>query len=250
MSSSSLPSGWGITLLPGDTLSPIDSEAVSGTHVGSGSLQCNTLKSSSITSTDTDATPDIAAINPGQLESTLAIQEYIQMAIKYHRSNMDILTTLPSGSEQNIWIYEHLRQIIIELNFFLVRLSDECDSTTCPEMKATDSWVFLCAGHGSKQAPKKCCAIEYCAHTLSSFMNVLNSTDMFPNRYTIPQKSAQQFPDIFRRVYRIFAHAFYHHKQLFQQEEKRSHLCHRFLNLATKFSMMDQKTMIPAIQLS
>jgi len=143
------------------------------------------------------------------------------VSVEHHRSSIDVLITLPSGTDQNIWIYEHLRQIFIELNFFLVTLSDECSSLTCPEMKATDSWVFLCAGHGPKQAPKKCCAIDYSAHTLSAFTSLLNSTELFPNRYTINNKSAQQFPDIFRRIYRVFAHAFYHHKTLFQKEEVR-----------------------------
>ena len=95
-STSSLPSGWGITLLPGDAVTTLPTDSSTTTsHVVYGSLQSNASKLNTATATATATATttttttttaendslDVASINPGQLESTLATQEYIQMAI-------------------------------------------------------------------------------------------------------------------------------------------------------------------------
>ena len=89
-------------------------------------------------------------------------------------------------------------------------------------MRASE-WQYLCAVH---DPPKACCAIDYCCHTLDWAANVLTSQKQFPSRLTLgteasggTQQSVRQLTNIFRRVYRIFAHAWFQHRAVFWQVE-------------------------------
>lgn len=67
----------------------------------------------------------------------------------------------------------------------------------------------------------QCCAIDWMVHTMTGFNALLNNADDFPNRYTISPKSARHFGEMSRRLYRVFAHAFYHHRDAFSAIEVR-----------------------------
>ena len=70
--------------------------------------------------------------------------------------------------------------------------------------------------------PSQCCAIDWMVHTMTGFNALLNNADDFPNRYTISPKSARHFGEMSRRLYRVFAHAFYHHREAFNEIEVRT----------------------------
>jgi hypothetical protein len=93
-----------------------------------------------------------------------------------------------------------------------------CSSAVCPEMRASE-WQYLCAVH---DPPKSCCAIDYCCHTLDWAGNILTSQKHFPSRLTLgneasggSQQGVKQLTNIFRRVYRMFAHAWFQHRTVF-----------------------------------
>lgn len=43
------------------------------------------------------------------MDSTLAVQQYIQQMIKKDPSNVDQILTMPDGQDEGVWKYEHLR---------------------------------------------------------------------------------------------------------------------------------------------
>lgn len=97
-----------------------------------------------------------------------------------------------------------------------------CSVQTCPEMRASE-WQYLCAVH---DPPKSCCAIDYCCHTLDWANNTLTSPKYFPSRLTLgseagggPQASMRHLTNVFRRLYRIFAHAWFQHRDVFWEVE-------------------------------
>ena len=98
-----------------------------------------------------------------------------------------------------------------------------CTAETCPEMRASE-WQYLCAVH---DPPKSCCAIDYCCHTLDWAGTTLTSQKHFPSRLTLGSESGgkqaaeRHITNIFRRVYRIFAHAWFQHRQIFWNVEGR-----------------------------
>jgi hypothetical protein len=86
-------------------------------------------------------------------------------------------------------------------------------------MRASE-WQFLCAVH---DAPKSCCAIDYCCHTLDWAANVVTNPKLFPSRFVGLADSAhdrgaaalKSLVNVFRRLHRIFAHAWFQHRGVF-----------------------------------
>lgn len=93
-------------------------------------------------------------------------------------------------------------------------------------MRASE-WQFLCAVH---ETPKSCCAIDYCCHTLDWAANVVTDQKIFPSRFMV-QNDAQNknmglrnLVNVFRRLHRIFAHAWFQHRSVFWAVEGQSGL--------------------------
>jgi len=175
------------------------------------------------------------------MESTLAVQQFIHQKIRSDYTDLEAILDLPQGVDVNVWNYEHLRQFCYQLNELCVLLQPVCTAETCSQMTATDSWIFLCAVH---KTPKECCAIEYIRHTLDGAANLLNSNRYFPSRVNLKESSVSKLPSTCRRVYRIFSHAFFHHKPIYDDFEKNTLLCHRFDRFVNKFDLMGQDLLI------
>ena len=44
-----------------------------------------------------------------EMDSTLAVQQYIQQQIRREPSNIDLILTPPDAQDEGVWKYEHLR---------------------------------------------------------------------------------------------------------------------------------------------
>ena len=126
--------------------------------------------------------------------------------------------------DKNLWLYELCRFLTMKANNLITaffRERPQCSATTCPEMRASE-WQYLCAVH---DPPKSCCAIDYCCHTLDWATNILTSPKLFPSRMVLGSDNGntaaamRQLTNIFRRVYRIFAHAWFQHRDVFWSVE-------------------------------
>lgn len=172
---------------------------------------------------------------------TLAVQQYIQQLIKHDPSEIDTILRMPDGQDEGVWKYEHLRQFCMELNGLAVRLQTQCFPSTCNQMIATEQWIFLCAAH---KTPKECPAIDYTRHTLDGAACLLNSNKYFPSRVSIKDSSVAKLGSVCRRVYRIFSHAYFHHRRIFDEFENETYLCHRFTSFVTKYNLMSKDNLI------
>lgn len=175
-----------------------------------------------------------------------SVQQYIQLMIKKDHTNVEAILEPPEGQDDlAVWKYEHLRQFCLELNGLAVKLQNECDPTICKQMTATEQWIFLCAAH---REPKECSALDYTLHTLHGAAALLNSNKHFDSRVSIKESSVQRLGSVARRIYRIFSHAFFHHKQLFDEYEKETTLCLRFTRFVTKYGLMSPENLIVPIE--
>jgi hypothetical protein len=151
-----------------------------------------------------------------EMESTLAVQQYIQQLIRNDPSQVDKLLKVPEQQDEDVWKYEQLRQFCLDLNLITVALQQECTPATCVQMTATEQWIFLCAAHKN---PKECSAIDYTRHTLDGAACLLNSNRYFPSRVNIKESSVQKLGSVCRRIYRIFSHAYFHHRTIYDEFE-------------------------------
>ncbi|KAI0202291.1 Mob1/phocein [Astrocystis sublimbata] len=178
-------------------------------------------------SEDIAAGPPLVPLN--ELDSAFQLQEHLA-ALHYHhtaggttaitRATAAQLAQPPPGIDRTLWLYELCRFLIAQCNGLIVGFlfdSPPCSSATCPEMRASE-WQFLCAVHDQ---PKSCCAIDYCCHTLDWAANVVTNPKIFPSRFVLGSESHDKsavwknLVNVFRRLHRIFAHAWFQHRTVF-----------------------------------
>ncbi|KAG0056782.1 hypothetical protein BGZ83_003400 [Gryganskiella cystojenkinii] len=104
-----------------------------------------------------------------------------------------------------------------------------------------EEWMYYCATHAT---PRECCAIDYLTHTLDGACALLNNVKFFPSRISVPESSVKNFQSIARRLYRIFAHAYFHHRDIFDAFEAETSLYERFLKLSRTRKMITDKLII------
>ncbi|EJD05475.1 Mob1/phocein [Fomitiporia mediterranea MF3/22] len=211
--------------------------------------------------------PSVPAEGPSlsDLDSAFQLQEYIALLIRKNPHDVDTIVSLPervkmSGKEDDksdmsqdkgdvvvdeaCWIYEQLRRLAQDLTHPLITLlQQECSRASCPEMKAGE-WLYLCVAHGNDGAMEQCCAIDYIIHTLDSATALLNSPRAFPSRISIPQPSVRHFSSLARRLGRIFAHAYFHHREAFESAEAENSLYARFLALTSRFELVPPEFLV------
>jgi len=180
-----------------------------------------------------------------EMESTLAVQQYLQQIIRENHVCVDSILKSPEQQDEMVWKYEHLRQFCMDLNLIAIKLQQECTSYTCTQMTATEQWIFLCAAHKN---PKECSAIDYTRHTLDGAACLLNSNRYFPSRVNIKDSSVQKLASVCRRIYRIFSHAYFHHRNIYDEFESETTLCERFTRFVTKYDLMTSDTLIVPIK--
>jgi hypothetical protein len=171
------------------------------------------------------------------MQGPLAVQEYIQELIRNDPSNVSKIIEPPPEVDIYVWQYEHLRQFILELNLLVTQLNGICTPQTCPKMKAND-WLYLCASHKKEQ---ECTAIDYMTHNLDLATSILNNLKNFNSRVSIPSSSVKNLGTLARRLYRLFSHCFYNHKEIFLEFENEMFLCARFTEFAKRFDLMQTK---------
>ncbi|KAF5350781.1 hypothetical protein D9758_010335 [Tetrapyrgos nigripes] len=222
-------------------------------------------------------------VQKAKIQIAFQLQEYISLLIRLDVHDVDAIISIPgtaksstekvsesaSGSDgpesgssteekekstdskknevtvdEPCWIYEQLRRLAQDLSHPLITtLQQECNRSTCPEMKAGE-WLYLCVAHGNDGAMEQCCAIDYILHTIDSATALLNSPRAFPSRLQIPPTSHRHFSSLARRLGRIFAHAYFHHREAFEQAEAESSLYARFLALTSKFDLVPAEFLV------
>ncbi|GAA5902792.1 uncharacterized protein JCM6883_007245 [Sporobolomyces salmoneus] len=159
--------------------------------------------------------------------------------------------------EEGVWIVESLRKIVVGLQEWVGRLQFECPGDGdgqgeeregagmeyCKEMRAQD-WMYLCVAHETPPS-KPCSALSYISHVLEGSSSLLTSTKYFPSRVTLSSNNQEEeekmkklVGTISRRLYRCFAHMYFHHSKLFEELENETWLFRRFVKLNERFGMI------------
>ncbi|POS87657.1 hypothetical protein EPUL_002418 [Erysiphe pulchra] len=161
------------------------------------------------------------------------------------RTHARMISTPPNGVDKALWLYELCRLLINKCNDLILGFlfdTPPCSASTCPEMRASE-WQFLCAVH---ESPKSCCAIDYCCHTLDWATNIVTSQKIFPSRLSLGtgdmiaegNAGVRHLANIFRRLHRIFAHAWFQHRQVYWSVESTTGLYTLFKIVCDTYDLM------------
>ncbi|GKZ74069.1 MOB kinase activator 1B [Aspergillus niger] len=120
---------------------------------------------------------------------------------------------LPEGEDLNEWLAVNVVDFYNQINLLYGAITEFCSPQSCPEMKATDEFEYLWQDSENYKRPTKMSAPEYIEHLMSWVQSSIDNEQIFPSRLGVPFPKV--FPSlvrqIFKRMYRVYAHIYCHH---------------------------------------
>ena len=171
-------------------------------------------------------------------------EEYIEGLLATTPEDMTALLAQPEGVDRNVWILENSRIFLRQINDLILALGPVCNKETDPSMKlriGKKEEVYLCAVF---DPARECAAIDYMMLTVDHATAFFTSDKHFPSRVTVKEGSAKMFSTWIRRLYRIFAFAYFVHPEVFNAFEDKTHLCERYTRFSLMYKLMTSSQLI------
>ncbi|EON64766.1 hypothetical protein W97_03999 [Coniosporium apollinis CBS 100218] len=120
---------------------------------------------------------------------------------------------LPEGEDLGEWLAVNVVDFYNQINLLYGSITEFCSPQSCPEMKATDEFEYLWQDNENFKRPTKMPAPQYIEHLMAWVQSNIDNEQMFPSRIGVP--FPKSFPtllrQIFKRLYRVYAHIYCHH---------------------------------------
>jgi len=181
-----------------------------------------------------------------------AVREYLDSLVRSCPEKVRSFFSPPIANSlvlSKVLRYENMRLNLQEMSHLLAYLGDACTKETCNMMLATSEWKFLCTVHSAD--PQDCCAMSYSSHLLDSgepsFARTCSADFLTPSSKQVTQEANKVYNYLERRSYRILAHAYFHHKELFVAFEKSRYLYRRFLKYLSVWAPKQPAQLVPII---
>ncbi|KAL8696251.1 MAG: hypothetical protein Q9224_002891 [Gallowayella concinna] len=133
---------------------------------------------------------------------------------------------LPDGEDLSEWLAVNVVDFYNQINLLYGSITEFCSPQSCPEMKATDEFEYLWQDSENYKRPTKMPAPEYIEHLMAWVQGNIDDESMFPSRIGVP--FPKNFPilirQLFKRLYRVYAHIYCHHYPVIIQLGLEPHL--------------------------
>ncbi|MCJ1298410.1 MOB kinase activator 1B [Hypocenomyce scalaris] len=133
---------------------------------------------------------------------------------------------LPDGEDVNEWLAVNVVDFYNQINLLYGSITEFCSPQSCPEMKATDEFEYLWQDSENFRRPTKMPAPEYIEHLMAWVQSNVDNEQMFPSRIGVPfpKTFSALIRQLFKRLYRVYAHIYCHHYPVIVQLGLEPHL--------------------------
>ncbi|KAL9642180.1 hypothetical protein ABK040_007183 [Willaertia magna] len=157
---------------------------------------------------------------------------------------------LPPGDDLNEWISVHTIDFYNKINSIYGILTEYCTDKTCPKMAAGANFQYLWRDPTSKQYKKatEVSAPTYIALSMDKLEQILNDEKLFPTGGEFPKDFKDIVKEMFKKIFRIYAHVFHHHYQEVLQlkmENNFQFAFKHFIFFAMEFRLLKEKELSP-----
>ncbi|KAL2193483.1 Mob1/phocein [Corynascus similis CBS 632.67] len=133
---------------------------------------------------------------------------------------------LPEGEDENEWLAVNMVDFYNQINLLYGAITEFCSPQSCPEMKATDEFEYLWQDSENYKRPTKMPAPAYIEQLMSWVQGNIDNEAVLPSRIGVP--FPKSFPalmrQIFKRMYRVYAHIYCHHYPVIRELGLEPHL--------------------------
>lgn len=186
------------------------------------------------------------------VEGTLRYELHKKAAASLN-AGMDLekAVVLPPGEDLNEWLAMHVVDFFNRINLIYGTVCDFCDEASCPKMSGGPQYEYHWQD-GSKEykKPTLLSAPKYIALLMDWVETLINDEELFPPQPDIPFPKTFQptVKQIFRRLFRVFVHVYYHHFDRLTQIGAEAHIntCFKhFYYFVRQFKLIDPKEIDP-----
>ncbi|ATY64042.1 Mob1 phocein family [Cordyceps militaris] len=141
---------------------------------------------------------------------------------------------LPEGEDENEWLAVNSkkmsRSVVVDfynqINLLYGAITEFCSPQSCPEMKATDEFEYLWQDNDNYKKPTKMAAPAYIEQLMTWVQANIDNEQVLPSKIGVP--FPKSFPalvrQIFKRMYRVYAHIYCHHYPVIRELGLEPHL--------------------------
>lgn len=137
------------------------------------------------------------------------------------------MVELPPGAELHHWLSVHTVDFYNLTNVLYGSLTEFCTTASCPVMSSGPRYEYLWRD-GTPRYPKatKVSAPEYVQLLMTWIENQINDERVFPSedRNPYPAGFEDIVKNIFRRLFRVYAHVYYWHFPKIRELQEEAHL--------------------------
>ncbi|KAK1761478.1 Mob1/phocein [Echria macrotheca] len=138
------------------------------------------------------------------------------------------IVQLPEGEDENEWIAVNMVDFYNQINLLYGAITEFCSPQSCPEMKATDEFEYLWQDSENYKRPTKMPAPAYIEQLMSWVQSNIDNESVMPSRIGPGVPFPKSFPalarQIFKRMYRVYAHIYCHHYPVIRELGLEPHL--------------------------
>lgn len=163
---------------------------------------------------------------------------------------MKEIVRLPAGEDLNEWLAINTLDVFSEICMLYDSVKDSCTPSTCAVMSAGQKYEYLWADGVKVIKPIKVCAKEYITLLIEWVEGTLNDEKIFPQDATsvFPKDFLSRIKNIFKRLFRVYAHIYCHHFDSVQKLGADPHLntCFKhFISFVIEFDLIEAKETAP-----
>eukprot|EP00032_Breviata_anathema_P000939 JZ551029.1.p1 GENE.JZ551029.1~~JZ551029.1.p1 ORF type:complete len:210 (+),score=65.41 JZ551029.1:96-725(+) len=160
---------------------------------------------------------------------------------------------LPDGEKLNDWLAVHCVDFYNQVNLLFGSIADFCTTEKCPSMTAGNKYEYLWSD-GPKKKARQVPAREYVDLLMSWLEKLLNDESEFPTTpgSTYPKDFLNTVKTIFKRLFRVYAHIYYHHLQDIMDQGAEAHLntCFKhYYFFVSEFQLVEKGELTPLKEL-
>ncbi|CAA22288.1 Maintenance of ploidy protein mob1 [Schizosaccharomyces pombe] len=157
---------------------------------------------------------------------------------------------LPKGEDLNEWIAMNTMDFYTQINMLYGTITEFCTAASCPQMNAGPSYEYYWQDDKIYTKPTRMSAPDYINNLLDWTQEKLDDKKLFPTEIGVefPKNFRKVIQQIFRRLFRIYAHIYCSHFHVMVAMELESYLntsFKHFVFFCREFGLMDNKEYAP-----
>ncbi|KAI8595797.1 Mps1 binder-like protein [Dissophora ornata] len=185
------------------------------------------------------------------LQKQYLLKEYAEQTLG--SGNLRLAVHLPEGEDLNEWLAVNTVDFFNQINMLYGTITEFCTPQDCPVMSAGPKYEYHWKDDSHKK-PARVSAPVYVDHLMSWVQSQLDSEAIFPSKIGVefPPDFKTVITDIFRRLFRVYAHIYAAHFPVIVSLGEEAHLntsFKHFILFVKEFNLIDQKELAPLADL-